>query len=133
MIHVPFEQVRQAEVCLDPLPPPAALLLSYRCIQAEGLARPSFTLSMIRDETTLNEELVMKTSGAACQLVSPPTGSEMIVNTQFHHIVVAGAETTSAFVQYFIYAMLMYPEVQKKAQDELDRVVGINRLPTPEE
>ena len=26
-----------------------------------------------------------------------------------------------------------YPEVQKKAQDELDRVVGRNRLPTVED
>ena len=29
----------------------------------------------------------------------------------------------------FIAAMAMYPEVQKKAQEEIDRVVGKNRLP----
>lgn len=30
----------------------------------------------------------------------------------------------------FFLAMTMYPEVQKKAQDELDRVVGRDRLPS---
>jgi cytochrome P450 len=25
--------------------------------------------------------------------------------------------------------MILYPETQKKAQDEIDRVVGLNRLP----
>lgn len=29
--------------------------------------------------------------------------------------------------------MLMYPEVQKKAQAELDQVVGRDRLPTADE
>ncbi len=29
----------------------------------------------------------------------------------------------------FILAMAMYPEVQKKAQAELESVVGLNRLP----
>lgn len=27
-------------------------------------------------------------------------------------------------------AMVLYPEVQKKAQEEIDRVVGSDRLPT---
>ena len=26
--------------------------------------------------------------------------------------------------------MVMYPEAQRKAQEELDRVIGVNRLPT---
>lgn len=85
---------------------------------------------MIRDDTTLNEELLEKTSGAACQSY---WDSQTELNIKFHYTVVAGAETTSAFVQYFIYVMLMFPEVQKKAQDELDQVVGHNRLPAPKE
>ena len=31
---------------------------------------------------------------------------------------------------YFIMAMALYPSVQKRIQDEIDRVVGKNRLPT---
>ncbi|KAG9318129.1 cytochrome P450 [Chiua virens] len=42
---------------------------------------------------------------------------------------VAGAETTASTLQSFMLAMLQYPEVQEKAQAEIDAVIGINRLP----
>ena len=29
----------------------------------------------------------------------------------------------------FVMAMILYPDVQKKAQEEIDRVVGSDRLP----
>ena len=31
---------------------------------------------------------------------------------------------------WFMLAMIAYPEVQKKCQEELDRVVGRSRMPT---
>jgi len=37
-------------------------------------------------------------------------------------------QTVSA-VQFFFLAMALYPEVQKKAQAEIDAVIGNNRLP----
>ncbi|KAF8492384.1 cytochrome P450, partial [Russula emetica] len=42
----------------------------------------------------------------------------------------AGAETTSAVMAWFSLAMLAYPEVQARAQAELDAVVGRTRSPT---
>lgn len=42
---------------------------------------------------------------------------------------VAGAETTSSALSAFVLAMVMFPEVQRKAQEEIDRVVGTGRLP----
>ncbi|KAF9556698.1 cytochrome P450 [Agrocybe pediades] len=42
----------------------------------------------------------------------------------------AGGESSFATVLTFIYAMALYPEVQKKVQDEIDRVIGHERLPT---
>lgn len=33
----------------------------------------------------------------------------------------------------FCYAMTLYPEVEKRAQEELDRVVGRDRLPSFED
>jgi cytochrome P450 len=41
----------------------------------------------------------------------------------------AGSDTTVASVVSFFLAMAVYPDVQKKAQAELDRVVGFDRLP----
>ncbi|KAI2466346.1 putative cytochrome P450 oxidoreductase OrdA-like protein [Annulohypoxylon bovei var. microspora] len=42
----------------------------------------------------------------------------------------AGADTTVSSIVCFFLAMTVYPEVQKKAQEEIDRVVGQDRLPT---
>ncbi|KAJ4289086.1 hypothetical protein N0V90_011428 [Kalmusia sp. IMI 367209] len=39
-----------------------------------------------------------------------------------------GADTTVSSLMTFFLAMTLYPEVQKKAQEELDRVIGIGRL-----
>ncbi|KAL0945844.1 hypothetical protein HGRIS_012127 [Hohenbuehelia grisea] len=44
-----------------------------------------------------------------------------------------GADTTVATIDAFILAMSLFPDVQKKAQAELDRVVGTDRLPTFED
>jgi len=42
---------------------------------------------------------------------------------------VAGAETTTSTLRCFMLAMLQHPEVQERAQAEIDAVVGRNRLP----
>jgi cytochrome P450 family 619 len=41
----------------------------------------------------------------------------------------AGSDSTSATLLSFVLAMLKYPEVLKKAQDEVDRVCGDSRSP----
>jgi cytochrome P450 len=45
----------------------------------------------------------------------------------------AGSDTTSSTLYAFVQAMLLFPDVQKKAQDEIDRVVGSKRLPVMED
>ena len=45
----------------------------------------------------------------------------------------AGSDTTAATLVGFVQAMVVFPEVQKKAQEEIDRVVGPDRLPTMED
>ncbi|KIM36638.1 hypothetical protein M413DRAFT_20453 [Hebeloma cylindrosporum] len=42
----------------------------------------------------------------------------------------AGAETSSGQLAWFILAMVLHPEAQERAQDEIDSVVGRDRLPT---
>lgn len=45
-------------------------------------------------------------------------------------LIEAGAETTSASLNNFLLAMTKNPDVVKKAQEELDRVIGPDRLPS---
>jgi len=45
-------------------------------------------------------------------------------------IYAAGADTTMSALGTFFYAMTIFPDAQKKAQQELDAVVGSKRLPT---
>lgn len=45
----------------------------------------------------------------------------------------AGSDTTSSTLYAFVQAMLLYPDVQRKAQEEVDRVIGLNRLPVMED
>ncbi|KAF8263061.1 cytochrome P450 [Lactarius quietus] len=40
-----------------------------------------------------------------------------------------GADTTASALQTFILAMTLFPEAQRKAQAEIDQVVGSSRLP----
>jgi cytochrome P450 len=40
-----------------------------------------------------------------------------------------GAHTTVATLSNFIAAMVLYPEVAWKAREEIDRVIGTERLP----
>jgi cytochrome P450 len=46
---------------------------------------------------------------------------------------IAGSDTTVSAIMSFFLAMLIYPEVQQKAQAEIDRVVGRDRLPEMED
>ncbi|KAF9450374.1 cytochrome P450 [Macrolepiota fuliginosa MF-IS2] len=79
-----------------------------------GTAVPSVAVSMIEgieNKPGLNraeeEEIIMNASATAFA---------------------GGSDTTVIMVEAFFLAMIMYPEVQKKAQDELDAVLG-GRLP----
>jgi len=42
----------------------------------------------------------------------------------------AGAETTAAALAVFMLAMVLYPDVMRKAQAEIDTVIGRDRMPT---
>ncbi|KAJ7604491.1 cytochrome P450 [Roridomyces roridus] len=44
-------------------------------------------------------------------------------------LIEGGSETTSSFLNSFILCMVAYPEALKKAQEEMDRVVGQDRVP----
>ncbi|KAF9509882.1 hypothetical protein BS47DRAFT_1320025 [Hydnum rufescens UP504] len=48
-------------------------------------------------------------------------------------VYIAGQDTTSATLGIFLLNMVLSPEVQLKAQNELDSIIGFDRLPTLED
>ncbi|PIL26201.1 cytochrome P450 [Ganoderma sinense ZZ0214-1] len=77
---------------------------------AAGVALPSFTSTMLAGDPSPDQEYRIKMSAAS--------------------IYSGGADTTVSAELTFILAMGLWPAVQKKAQEELDAVVGHDRLPT---
>jgi len=78
---------------------------------AAGIASPSFILTLIQEGEASDEDI------------------KWISSSMYG----AGAETTSATIAAFLFAMTTHPDIQKKAQKQIDRVVGMDRLPTFED
>ncbi|KZP06134.1 cytochrome P450 [Athelia psychrophila] len=55
--------------------------------------------------------------------------NELMIKQTAASMYSAGSDTVIALVLCFVLAMIKYPEVQKKAQAELDAVIGANMLP----
>ncbi|KAI9467402.1 cytochrome P450 [Lactarius psammicola] len=79
---------------------------------AAGTATPSVAAKLISklDENSTEEDLWV---------------SRAVPGTMY----LGGADTTVSALQTFILAMTLYPEVQRRAQAEIDQVVGSSRLP----
>ncbi|KAI0771956.1 cytochrome P450 [Trametes elegans] len=80
---------------------------------AAGLSPPNFTATNLEGELTPEREELVK--NAASSLYS------------------GGADTTVSAINTFFLAMTLHPDVQKKAQAEIEAVVGTDRLPTAED
>ena len=80
---------------------------------SEGTAQPSYVQALLEKgagKMTAEEEFVAKWSAAS--------------------LYTGGADTTVSSITCFFLAMALNPLVQKKAQEEIDRVIGTDRLPT---
>ncbi|KAE8146925.1 cytochrome P450 [Aspergillus avenaceus] len=60
--------------------------------------------------------------------VKPGSEREYVIKWSAASLYAGGADTTVSTMSCFFLAMALYPEVQRKAQEEIDRVVG-ERLP----
>ncbi|KAE9372779.1 putative cytochrome P450 oxidoreductase OrdA-like protein [Stipitochalara longipes BDJ] len=77
---------------------------------AQGKHEPSF-LSQLLESGDLNEEETFVAKWSALSLYS------------------GGADTTVSSMSCFFLAMTVFPEVQRKAQEEIDQKIGTDRLP----
>ncbi|RDB17677.1 O-methylsterigmatocystin oxidoreductase [Hypsizygus marmoreus] len=81
---------------------------------AEGKGKPSFVadhLEKMHREGLVDPDALVDIKGAAAVMYC------------------AGAETTWSTLSYFFFAMVLHPECQRRAQDEIDAVIGFGRLP----
>ncbi|KZT10970.1 cytochrome P450 monooxygenase [Laetiporus sulphureus 93-53] len=89
----------------------------YRWVKeamASGTAKPSFVSSILEEESRKG------------RLSQDDEDSIMGVGGILYS---AGTDTTYTVLMTFILAMVLYPDVCKKAQAEIDKVVGMERLP----
>ncbi|KAF2708823.1 cytochrome P450 [Pleomassaria siparia CBS 279.74] len=84
--------------------------LNAKTALKNGTAKPCFCVDLVRaqDEEKFSDDLAGYVSGSLLE---------------------AGSDTTAATLVGFVQAMVLFPDVVKTAQEELDRVCG-NRLPT---
>ncbi|KAJ5766545.1 uncharacterized protein N7511_004161 [Penicillium nucicola] len=59
----------------------------------------------------------------------PGSEDEVIAKWSAASLYTGGADTTVCAVECFFLAMTLFPDVQRKAQEEIDRVLGSNQLP----
>ncbi|KAJ3728600.1 cytochrome P450 [Lentinula raphanica] len=88
---------------------------SYRQVEeqvADGTARPSFAVSLIERNSSPSQEDI-----SIYQWISLATYA-------------AGVDTSSSALTSFILSMALNPDKQRKAQAELDRVIGSGSHPT---
>ncbi|KAJ7658186.1 cytochrome P450 [Mycena polygramma] len=79
-----------------------------------GNAKPSFVLTQLEEMETWDR-------------VTTEDEADLKANTA--SMFAAGVETTWSALSVFLLAMVLHPECQTKAQEELDRVLGEARLP----
>ncbi|OAX39564.1 cytochrome P450 [Rhizopogon vinicolor AM-OR11-026] len=63
------------------------------------------------------------------ELLGKYTDKDDMGTSEYEETVKGVAATTGSVIQVFFLAMVLHPEVQIKAQEELDKVVGDGRLP----
>jgi len=85
--------------------------LFVRRQMAAGTAPVSFVSSLLEEEEKLSEEDIRDIKYTASSLYG------------------GGADTTAAALYAFFLAMVLFPDVQRKAQQEIDAVLGGTRLP----
>ncbi|PLB45030.1 flavonoid 3-hydroxylase [Aspergillus steynii IBT 23096] len=61
--------------------------------------------------------------------IEPGSEEEMVLKWSAVSLYAGGADATVSSIACFFLAMALYPAVQKRAQEEIDRVVGTSRLP----
>lgn len=99
--------------------------IPYKFVQqqiASDISKPSYVASLLEKHGHRDEK----------GLILDREAEEVIMNSA---VIVygGGADTTVSTISSLVLAMVLYPDVQLRAQKELDRVVGTDRMPSFED
>lgn len=99
----------------------AMLNVPYAFVRQEmekGTHRPSYVSSLIEQEKDTEDGTI-----------NLDASKEDVIKKTAAVMYGGGSDTTVSSIHAFILAMMLFPDVQKKAQKEIDTVVGSDRLP----
>jgi hypothetical protein len=113
-----------------------AELSRVAAIQAKGSERPSVSASLMKNSErsglSYNEIAWLLGTCSACVLlvtfVIRSSSTKPLRLAHSHSS--GGTETSGTTLTWWVLAMIIHPEIQRRAQDELDAVVGRSRAPT---
>ncbi|KAG1907516.1 cytochrome P450 [Suillus fuscotomentosus] len=98
---------------------------------AAGIAPESFTSNLLRSGSLAAEdEHIVKWSAAALYAGASDTVGPSLYISNNHLLRAAHFSQTVSTINAFFLAMTLFPDVQKKAQAEIDAVIGPDRLPS---
>lgn len=103
-------------------------------VQAKHLYKEMSTLFLQELKEGRHRTEKDKSIKSFIRFLDESTDKEQVDETQKAFIAgdlyAAGAETTAGVLSIFVMAMSLYPSFQKKAHEEIDKVIGSERLPS---
>lgn len=131
MIVRPFDFVKRGMVSTPLFSHQNSVTIhAQRNFEADGTAAPSILASLLerisaRSGVPPDEEEVIRNAVGIAYLA----GADTVRLCSSHISNLLNARQTVSALSTFIIAMVLHPDVQRKAQDELDSVIGMDRLP----
>ncbi|GJJ07897.1 hypothetical protein Clacol_002103 [Clathrus columnatus] len=101
-------------------------LQKYRQATVDTLNVP---FDIVKNRANPDYSLVSTALERLSRLEEPLPNEELVIKNVAGTAYIAGASTTYAAALHAVTAAVLYPEIQKRIQDELDTVLG-DRLPT---
>ncbi|KAG8560505.1 hypothetical protein GDO81_015013 [Engystomops pustulosus] len=138
-----FGQTVGAGSLVDVLPwllsfpnPVRSLYQSFKDLNIEFFDFVKDKVSQHRE--TYNPEVTRDMSDAFIGIIDHGVGAGEVLGKEYVEGTVtdllgAGQDTNSTALTWVILLLIKYPQVQKKLQEEIDRVVGLDRMPTSED
>ncbi|KAF8596400.1 cytochrome P450 [Ceratobasidium sp. AG-I] len=98
--------------------------------QKEDVMQATYEWAKTRHTNSANEQTIIDimTDQASSLGLSEVETDDYIQNIAIT-LLAGGTDTTTSTLMAFFMAMLLFPEVQVKAQNEIDTVIGLDRLP----